>query len=230
MAFPGSAAAPRLPGPDLGPDPVRGRGFARPRPTNRRTRSESDSPTARALVCHSARSASLARIFTQTSRAAPMISFPCLPDGGRRGLVPLASPCRGSRACVAPKGSLAASSLRPEYALLMLWYIILSNEIQIPYWSVSLPTSTTPSPACAPNGTSTPVPGFALPSKTPWRAKACSSTQPQLQPSPAPPPVLEAPLPGWRPHRLDNGDWGSIYSGNPSRCPPISLAHASRCS
>ena len=20
------------------------------------------------------------------------------------------------------------------------------------------------------------------------------------------------PLPGWRPHRLDNGDWGSIYS------------------
>ena len=22
------------------------------------------------------------------------------------------------------------------------------------------------------------------------------------------------PLPGWRPHRLDNGDWGSIYLGD----------------
>ena len=29
----------------------------------------------------------------------------------------------------------------------------------------------------------------------------------------AAPPVLDAPLPGWRPHRLDNGDWGSIYLG-----------------
>ena len=36
---------------------------------------------------------------------------------------------------------------------------------------------------------------------------------------PAPPPVLEAPLPGWRPHRLDNGDWGSIYSGDTSALP-----------
>ena len=35
----------------------------------------------------------------------------------------------------------------------------------------------------------------------------------------APPPVLEAPLPGWRPHRLDNGDWGSIYLGDASALP-----------
>ena len=27
------------------------------------------------------------------------------------------------------------------------------------------------------------------------------------------------PLPGWRPHRLDNGDWGSRYLGNTSRLP-----------
>ena len=33
------------------------------------------------------------------------------------------------------------------------------------------------------------------------------------------PPVLDAPLPGWRPHRLDNGDWGSIYSGDTSALP-----------
>ena len=36
---------------------------------------------------------------------------------------------------------------------------------------------------------------------------------------PAPPPVLEAPLPGWRPLRLDNGDWGSIYLGDTSTLP-----------
>ena len=34
------------------------------------------------------------------------------------------------------------------------------------------------------------------------------------------PPVLDAPLPGWRPHRLDNGDWGSIYLDDPSVLPP----------
>ena len=34
------------------------------------------------------------------------------------------------------------------------------------------------------------------------------------------PPVLDAPLPGWRPHRLDNGDWGSIYLDDPSGLPP----------
>ena len=27
------------------------------------------------------------------------------------------------------------------------------------------------------------------------------------------------PLPGWRPHRLDNGDWGSIYLGDTSVLP-----------
>ena len=27
------------------------------------------------------------------------------------------------------------------------------------------------------------------------------------------------PLPGWRPHRLDNGDWGSHYLGDTSRLP-----------
>ena len=27
------------------------------------------------------------------------------------------------------------------------------------------------------------------------------------------------PLPGWRPHRLDNGDWGSRYLGDTSRLP-----------
>ena len=26
--------------------------------------------------------------------------------------------------------------------------------------------------------------------------------------------VAADPLPGWRPHRLDNGDWGSIYLGD----------------
>ena len=36
---------------------------------------------------------------------------------------------------------------------------------------------------------------------------------------PAPPAVLEAPLQGWRPHRLDNGDWGSIYCGDISALP-----------
>ena len=35
----------------------------------------------------------------------------------------------------------------------------------------------------------------------------------------AAPPVLDAPLPGWRPHRLDNGDWGSIYLGDASALP-----------
>ena len=27
------------------------------------------------------------------------------------------------------------------------------------------------------------------------------------------------PLPGWKPHRLDNGDWGSIYLGDTSGLP-----------
>ena len=38
------------------------------------------------------------------------------------------------------------------------------------------------------------------------------ATAQTLEPAP---PVLDAPLPGWRPHRLDNGDWGSIYLGDP---------------
>ena len=33
-------------------------------------------------------------------------------------------------------------------------------------------------------------------------------------------PEADAPLTGWRPHRLDNGDWGSIYLGDPSGLPP----------
>ena len=40
-----------------------------------------------------------------------------------------------------------------------------------------------------------------------------------LPPPPPLPPSLEAPLPGWRPHRLDNGDWGSIYLGDPAVLP-----------
>ena len=45
----------------------------RTRPTDRRTRSDSVNPAERAFACHSARSASLARIFTHTSRPAPLI-------------------------------------------------------------------------------------------------------------------------------------------------------------
>ena len=33
-------------------------------------------------------------------------------------------------------------------------------------------------------------------------------------------PEADAPLTGWRPHRLDNGDWGSIYLGDTSILPP----------
>ena len=35
----------------------------------------------------------------------------------------------------------------------------------------------------------------------------------------AAPTLKAAPLPGWRPHRLDNGDWGSIYLGDASALP-----------
>ena len=34
-----------------------------------------------------------------------------------------------------------------------------------------------------------------------------------------PPEPAASPLPGWRPHRLDNGDWGSIYLGDTSGLP-----------
>ena len=60
----------------------------RTRPTARRTRSESDNPTARALACHSDRSASLARIFTQTLRCSFTMALFLLLDGDRRGLAP----------------------------------------------------------------------------------------------------------------------------------------------
>ena len=30
---------------------------------------------------------------------------------------------------------------------------------------------------------------------------------------------VASPLPGWRPHRLDNGDWGSIYLGDTAALP-----------
>ena len=32
-------------------------------------------------------------------------------------------------------------------------------------------------------------------------------------------PLRDAPLQGWQPHRLDNGDWGSIYLGDTSALP-----------
>ena len=34
-----------------------------------------------------------------------------------------------------------------------------------------------------------------------------------------PPPVLDAPRPGWRPHHLETGAWGSIYLGDTSTLP-----------
>ena len=42
---------------------------------------------------------------------------------------------------------------------------------------------------------------------------------PPPRPAPPPSPSLAAPLPGWRPHRLANGDWGSIYSGDTAALP-----------
>ena len=38
-------------------------------------------------------------------------------------------------------------------------------------------------------------------------------------PPPKPPSHPPPPLPGWRPHRLDNGDWGSLYLGDTSALP-----------
>ena len=73
-------------------------------PMDWRTSSESDNPTDRALACHSARSAWLARIFTQTARPSLTISFFLLPDWGSKGASPLASPCQGSRRRRGPKG------------------------------------------------------------------------------------------------------------------------------
>ena len=45
------------------------------------------------------------------------------------------------------------------------------------------------------------------------------SPPPSPRPAPPPPPSLDAPLPGWRPHRLDNGARGSIYLGDPAVLP-----------
>ena len=42
---------------------------------------------------------------------------------------------------------------------------------------------------------------------------------PPPTPRPPPAPPVAAPLSGWRPHRLANGDWGSIYSGDTSALP-----------
>ena len=42
---------------------------------------------------------------------------------------------------------------------------------------------------------------------------------PPPRPAPPPSPSLAAPLSGWRPHRLANGDWGSIYFGDTSALP-----------
>ena len=55
----------------------------RARPTDRRTRSDSVNPAERAFACHSARSASRARIFTHTSRPA-LLMCRCR-WGGQRG-------------------------------------------------------------------------------------------------------------------------------------------------
>ena len=79
----------------------------RTRPTDRRTRSESDNPTERALACHSARSASLARIFTQTSRPAPMMLLSPTSRMGVEGGKPPRQALPGITRSVAPKGRLA---------------------------------------------------------------------------------------------------------------------------
>ena len=42
---------------------------------------------------------------------------------------------------------------------------------------------------------------------------------PPPSPKPLPSPSPAAPLSGWRPHRLANGDWGSIYFGDTSALP-----------
>ena len=55
--------------------------------------------------------------------------------------------------------------------------------------------------------------------KTALEAEGMLSDTPSAQTVEAAPPVLDAPLPGWRPHRLDNGDWGSIYLGDTSALP-----------
>ena len=76
----------------------------RTRPTDRRTRSDSVNPAERAFACHSARFASLARIFTHTSRPAPLM-YRCRWEG-QRGHSPPPAPAGDPRS-VASKGKLA---------------------------------------------------------------------------------------------------------------------------
>ena len=48
-----------------------------------------------------------------------------------------------------------------------------------------------------------------------------------IDPGTTQPPVpAPDPLPGWRPHRLDNGEWGSIYLGDTSSGLPAELVGA----
>ena len=63
---------------------------------------------------------------------------------------------------------------------------------------------------------------FDLDPKTENEKEVPAATGPPVS---TPPPVLDAPLPGWRPHRLDNDEWGSIYLGDTSALPP-DLANA----
>ena len=65
-----------------------------------------------------------------------------------------------------------------------------------------------------------PVRRVARPS-SPGRCQPLSRTWPTstTRAGTVPVPGLEASLPGWRPHRLDNGDWGSLYLDDTSGLP-----------
>ena len=77
----------------LAPTSARASVQRRARPTDRRSRSDSFNPAERGISCHSARSASLARIFTaQVASSAP---HEPLPLGGSEGALPPARRCRG---------------------------------------------------------------------------------------------------------------------------------------
>ena len=39
------------------------------------------------------------------------------------------------------------------------------------------------------------------------------------EPPPSPTPVLQAPLPGWRPHHLKDNSWGAIWMGHTASLP-----------
>ena len=93
----------------------------RTRPTDRRTRSDSDNPTERALPCHSARSASLALIFTQTARRAPMMLLSPASRMGVEGGKPPRQSLPGITRSVAPKGSLTVLISEYTCARCPLW-------------------------------------------------------------------------------------------------------------